>query len=204
MPDFKPDMSVISSCFSNIPVLAVSYRSKILMRSGFFVVVLCSLVSVEPIHAGLRQLPPAKTASFPSCSSIRMSWLYFAFLSDRQGAPVLIWPQHNPTDMSAMVVSSVSPDRWEHITPQPFVLHNFTASIASVSDPIWFTFKRRALQALVSRALFTFVTFVTVRSSPTTCVATPMFAVKPVHAAQSSWSKGSSMVTIGKSLQRPA
>jgi hypothetical protein len=33
--------------------------------------------------------------------------------SVREGAPVLIWPALTATAMSARVVSSVSPERWE-------------------------------------------------------------------------------------------
>jgi hypothetical protein len=43
-------------------------------------------------------------------TSMRMSWLYLAVRSPRQGAPVLIWPVPRPTTRSAIVVSSVSPD----------------------------------------------------------------------------------------------
>ena len=56
---------------------------------------------------------PPYTAASPSRSAIRSNWLYLALRSDRQGAPVLIWPQLVATAMSAMVESSVSPDRWE-------------------------------------------------------------------------------------------
>src|SRR5580765_1198571 len=51
------------------------------------------------------------TARSPSSSSIRSSWLYFATRSLREGAPVLIWPQPVATARSAIVVSSVSPER---------------------------------------------------------------------------------------------
>ena len=37
--------------------------------------------------------------------------------------------------MSAMVVSSVSPLRCEHMTPHEFFLHNFTASMDSEIEP---------------------------------------------------------------------
>ena len=43
---------------------------------------------------------------------MRSSWLYFATRSERDGAPVLIWPQPVATARSAIVVSSVSPERW--------------------------------------------------------------------------------------------
>ena len=36
-----------------------------------------------------------------------------------QGAPVLIWPVQRPTTKSAMKQSSVSPERWDTIVPQP-------------------------------------------------------------------------------------
>src|SRR6185312_7872847 len=55
---------------------------------------------------------PAYRAASSSSSSIRRSWLYLATRSDRAGAPVLIWPQSVATARSAIVVSSVSPERW--------------------------------------------------------------------------------------------
>src|SRR5215210_9499626 len=54
---------------------------------------------------------PGYSASPPSASSMRSSWLYFATRSDRDGAPVLICPQPVATARSAMVTSSVSPER---------------------------------------------------------------------------------------------
>src|SRR5579863_2106595 len=54
---------------------------------------------------------PGNSASAPSCSSMRSSWLYFAVRSERQGAPVLICPQPVATARSAIVTSSVSPER---------------------------------------------------------------------------------------------
>ena len=56
---------------------------------------------------------PGNCASAPSCSSMRSSWLYFATLSDLDGAPVLICPHPVATARSAIVVSSVSPERCE-------------------------------------------------------------------------------------------
>lgn len=50
--------------------------------------------------------------------------LYFATLSERQGAPDLICPASIPTAKSAMKVSSVSPDRCETITFHPADLAN--------------------------------------------------------------------------------
>ena len=54
---------------------------------------------------------PGYTAALPSSSSIRRSWLYFATRSVRLGAPVLIWQVFSATARSAIVVSSVSPER---------------------------------------------------------------------------------------------
>ena len=54
---------------------------------------------------------PGYSAMSPSSSSMRSSWLYLATRSVRLGAPVLIWPALRATEMSAMVVSSVSPER---------------------------------------------------------------------------------------------
>ncbi len=48
----------------------------------------------------------------PNSSSMRNSWLYLAVLSDRDSEPVFIWPQFKATARSAMVESSVSPERW--------------------------------------------------------------------------------------------
>ena len=56
---------------------------------------------------------PGKSARPPSSSSIRSSWLYFATRSERAGAPVLICPTPVATARSAMVLSSVSPERCE-------------------------------------------------------------------------------------------
>ena len=55
------------------------------------------------------------TEPFFSSSSITSSLLYFSVRSARQGAPVLIKPAFRPTARSAMVVSPVSPERWERI-----------------------------------------------------------------------------------------
>jgi hypothetical protein len=44
---------------------------------------------------------------------MRRSWLYFATRSVREAEPVLIWPALVATAMSAMVTSSVSPERCE-------------------------------------------------------------------------------------------
>jgi hypothetical protein len=55
---------------------------------------------------------PAFSRGLPSSSSMRMSWLYLASRSERDSEPVLICPQLVATARSAMVESSVSPERW--------------------------------------------------------------------------------------------
>jgi hypothetical protein len=47
---------------------------------------------------------------------MRISWLSFAVRSDRDSEPVLICPQFTATARSAMVVSSVSPERCDMTT----------------------------------------------------------------------------------------
>jgi hypothetical protein len=44
---------------------------------------------------------------------MRSSWLYLAMRSERDSEPVLICRAFRPTAMSAMVESSVSPERCE-------------------------------------------------------------------------------------------
>src|SRR4051794_4782910 len=60
---------------------------------------------------GASAVRPLKAADSPSSDSILSSWLYLATRSDLAGAPVLIWPQFVATARSAIVASSVSPER---------------------------------------------------------------------------------------------
>lgn len=71
------------------------------------------------LYNGFLKALPANLALLHNSSSILKIWLYFAKRSDLQGAPVLIWPVERPTTRSAMKVSSVSPDLWDTIVPQP-------------------------------------------------------------------------------------
>src|SRR5262249_55726758 len=87
---------------------------------------------------------PAYFAALPSASSMRKSWLYFATRSERQSEPVLICVAVVATERSAIVVSSVSPERCE-ITAAYFALSAIAiASSVSVSVPIWLTLIRIA------------------------------------------------------------
>lgn len=74
------------------------------------------------------------------------------------------------------------------------------AWMASVTDPIWLTLSSRQLQAFSSTARSIRFGLVTVRSSPTIWI--PTLAVNFDQAAQSSWSKGSSMeTTAGRAVR---
>ena len=63
-----------------------------------------------PLNA-LSAARPGYFACGPSSCSIRSSWLYLAVRSERASEPVLICPQLVATARSAMVESSVSPER---------------------------------------------------------------------------------------------
>ena len=89
----------------------------------------------------------AATATPAPALHTRRTWLYLARRSERQGAPVLIWPVDRPTARSAMNESSVSPERCEVITPHPAALLIFTAWIDSVRLPIWLTCAAAATRA---------------------------------------------------------
>ena len=69
------------------------------------------LQNLETYFRLKKAFMPGYSATSPSSSSMRSSWLYLATRSVRLGAPVLIWPAFRATAMSAMVASSVSPER---------------------------------------------------------------------------------------------
>src|SRR5215468_11105240 len=73
-----------------------------------------------------------------SSSSMRSRRLNFATRSERQSDPVLIWPAPVPTARSAIVVSSVSPERCEITVLNPASRAIRIASNVSVNVPIWF------------------------------------------------------------------
>src|SRR3989344_4617417 len=115
----------------------------------------------------------ANFALFHDFSSILSSLLYFAVLSLLAGAPNLLCEAPKPTAKSAIKVSSVSPERWLTTTFHLFLNEIFEASIASVTVPIWFTFKSRLLHAFSCNAFLILIMFVTSRSSPTICIFLP-------------------------------
>ena len=117
--------------------------------------------------------------------------------SDRDGAPVLIWPQFVATARSAMVTSSVSPDRCDITTAYPDVCAMRTVSSVSERLPIWLTLTRIAFAAPRSMPWPSRSTFVTNRSSPTSCTRVPSAAVSCCQPSQSSSASPSSIETIG-------
>src|SRR3990172_3586056 len=60
---------------------------------------------------GRKASTPGKRAAAPNASSMRRSWLYLAVRSVRDAEPALIWPAFTATARSAIVTSSVSPER---------------------------------------------------------------------------------------------
>lgn len=98
---------------------------------------------------------------------MRSAWLYLATRSERAGAPVLIWPQLVATARSAIVVSSVSPERWLIMQRNPARWAISTASRVSVRVPIWLTLTSSALAVPVSMPRARRSGLVTKRSSPT-------------------------------------
>src|SRR5215472_2366422 len=71
----------------------------------------CHVTPVRSYFRPRSAVAPAYFACEPNSSSMRISWLYFAVRSERESEPVLIWPQFVATARSAIVVSSVSPER---------------------------------------------------------------------------------------------
>ena len=84
-----------------------------------------------------------------------------AVRSERQGAPALIKPVFSATARSAMVVSSVSPERWLTTAFQPASCAISTAAMVSVRVPIWLGLMRMALDAFSLRPLLRRLTLVT-------------------------------------------
>jgi hypothetical protein len=117
--------------------------------------------------------------------------------SPRAGAPVLIWPALVATDRSAIVTSSVSPERCEVIVVKPFRCARVTASSVSVRVPIWLSLTSREFAALSSMPLARRSGLVTNRSSPTIWTLSPILPTSSDQVPHSSSDSGSSMETSG-------
>ena len=96
----------------------IAYEEKFV--NPFFKVLMQEPRKAAVLSAALRWFSPhfiqiPYFAPTPSAFSMRRRRLYLATRSLRHGAPVLIYGALVPTARSAMVVSSVSPDRWDRI-----------------------------------------------------------------------------------------
>ena len=121
----------------------------------------------RPASCG-RPSAPGTRRRRPSSSSIRSSWLYFATRSERDGAPVLIWPQpggdREVGDRRVLgLARAVRHDRGVARARAPCAI----ASSVSVSVPIWLTLMRIELPTPASIPRCRRSVFVTNRSSPT-------------------------------------
>ena len=107
-----------------------------------------------------------------------------------------------PTARSAIVVSSVSPDRWDTTAVHPARFAISIASIVSVTVPIWFSLMRTELATPFSIPFRRIEGLVTKMSSPTIWIFLPIASVNIFQPSQSSSEKPSSIETIGYWRQR--
>ena len=128
---------------------------------------------------------------------MRSSWLYLAMRSERDIEPVLICEALVATAMSAMVASSVSPERCDTTEEYPASAAILMAASVSVSVPIWFTLIRMELAIFLSMPSLRILVLVTNRSSPTSCIFLPSALVNVAQPAQSCSAMPSSMLMIG-------
>ena len=137
-------------------------------------------------------------AEDPSSSSIRSSRLYLATRSEREGAPVLIWPAPVATARSAIVVSSVSPERCE-ITARVAGLAGDADRLQGLGEgaDLVDLDEDRVADAELDAAAQALTGLVTKRSSPTSWTASPRRSVSSFQPSQSSSSMPSSIETIG-------
>src|SRR5258708_4373456 len=124
--------------------------------------------------------------------------------SVRLAEPVLIWQVPSATARSAIVVSSVSPLRRLMTDVYPLRCANSTAEIVSDNDPIWLTLTRMLLATPSSIPCCKRLTFVTNRSSPTSCTFSPSARVSFFHPFQSSSEQPSSIEQIGYLAAQPS
>ena len=119
MAGLKPIITVVSKQRSK-GLTSAAHRRQALRSGRLFILAFSDpflpgqlgLKKTDAVSAQ-KQACPGQRAAEPSSSSIRSRRLYFATRSLRLGAPVLICPAPIATARSAMVVSSVSPERWE-------------------------------------------------------------------------------------------
>ena len=126
-----------------------------------------------------------------------MSWLYFSTRSPRQGAPVLRWPVSSATVMSAMKLSTVSPERWETKAPHPWNWASRVAAMVSVRVPIWLSLIRAELAMSSSMPRAMMAGLVQKMSSPTSSMVAPSLRLRTFHPSQSPSARPSSRRQIG-------
>ena len=111
-----------------------------------------------PLIARSRRARNARCAGpdarAPSSSAMRSRRLYLAVRSPRLIEPVLICPAPVATARSAMVVSSVSPERCEMTQVKPAARAISIVSSVSVSVPIWLSLIRIELRGVFADAAF--------------------------------------------------
>ena len=109
----------------------------------------------------------------------------------------MIWPQLVATARSAIVVSSVSPERWLITQVKPARWAMLTASRVSVTEPIWLSFTSSEFADRSAMPRRSRSGLVTKMSSPTIWTRSPTLAVSSCQPGQSSSASGSSMETMG-------
>ena len=105
---------------------------------------------------------------------MRSNWLYLLTRSPRAGAPVLICPALVPTARSAIVVSSVSPERCEMTAAKPGRARHLDGleRLGDAADLVDLD-QDRVGRAFASMPRCSRSVLVTNRSSPTSCTRSP-------------------------------
>ena len=111
--------------------------------------------------------------------------------------PVLIWPAFKATAKSAIVVSSVSPERCEITLFHPAFLAIKIVSIVSDNEPIWFSLINIAFAIFFSIPCSRILGFVQNTSSPTIWTLLPISFFSLAKPSQSFSLKPSSIEIIG-------
>jgi CheY-like chemotaxis protein len=123
-----------------------------------------------PGDGAQRRAPVCPRRAAPRCAAAGCTWR----CGRARQRPVLIRPQLVATARSAMVVSSVSPERCDITALQPARWAVSTASSVSLRVPIWLTLTRMALATALRRMPSRRrAVLVTKRSSPTSWTLPP-------------------------------
>ena len=122
----------------------------------------------------LNAARPAYFAAEPSCSSMRISWLYLASRSERDSEPVLICPQLQATARSAIVEVLGFARAVRHHRGVGRRGGRYRRRRAfPTSEPIWLTLTRIELATPILMPDFSRSVLVTNRSSPTSWTFLP-------------------------------